>query len=36
MGIARGISEVVLIVADVPRATAFYQDVVGLLLERLG
>jgi len=34
MGFARGISEVVLIVADVPRATAFYRDVVGLELER--
>ena len=28
-----GLSELVLIVSDVPRATAFYRDVVGLTLE---
>ena len=31
---AKGISEIVLIVANVPRAVAFYRDVVGLELER--
>lgn len=29
-----GLCELVLIVADVPRATAFYRDVVGLELEK--
>ena len=30
---SRGFSEIVLIVADVPRASGFYQDVVGLELD---
>jgi catechol 2,3-dioxygenase-like lactoylglutathione lyase family enzyme len=30
---SRGLSELVLIVADVPKASRFYQDVVGLELE---
>jgi catechol 2,3-dioxygenase-like lactoylglutathione lyase family enzyme len=29
----RGLSELVLIVADVPRSAAFYRDVVGLIPE---
>jgi len=30
----RGFSELVLVVKDVPRATAFYRDAVGLTLEK--
>jgi catechol 2,3-dioxygenase-like lactoylglutathione lyase family enzyme len=32
----RGISEIILVVADVPRSVAFYRDVVGLLPDNLG
>jgi len=32
----RGLSELILRVADVPRAVAFYRDVVGLAVEREG
>jgi catechol 2,3-dioxygenase-like lactoylglutathione lyase family enzyme len=31
-----GISEVILVVKDVPRSVAFYRDVVGLLPDRIG
>ena len=33
---AHGISEVILVVADVPRSVAFYRDVVGLLVDNAG
>ena len=34
MSAVAGLSEIVLVVNDVPRATAFYRDVVGLTLQK--